>query len=406
MIFGTPIWFWLFATVIIPILVHLWNKKSGNPQLLGTFRFLPNEDFSKARSIQLHEIPLLLVRIAIIFTITFLLIGLLFETEKPSIAKIQIIQTDNPAKEEESNQDGSILKEVSRQEITSLGWWNIISQVEYELAPEQVIASGDFSSNYFGTSKPTANSKIDWIPINESSPNEITSQPWIGKDGVVYQYKQSRRDDKITANIEPVTEVENVTEIPELQVILSDELSEKIKNGIIFTLNKWEIDWVELNTSEVFQVNFGKETWKLDEIKSTNEEVSNIEANTVTGISFKVSELDYSDIMNPTFLKADDVSFFGKIDEQTFLMNGKVSERNESWVFAGITHNILLDVLEINEFLAPQLSESQRALSTESSTSRGRKSTRTESENAEVELFVVLLLLWSLERWLAPKRGM
>ena len=404
--FGVPNWFWLCASAIIPILIHLWNKKSGKPQLLGTFRFLPNEDFSKARSIQLHEIPLLLIRIAMIVTITFLLIGLLFETEHPFVAKVQIIQTDKPTKEQESNQDDSILKEVSSKEIVSAGWWNIISQVEHELAPEQIMVSGDFGSNYFSTSKPNVNTNIDWIPLDGSTPKEITSQPWIGNKGVAYQYKQSRSKDKIIANIEPLTNLQGIAEIPELQIVLSGELNENVESGIKFTLNKWGIDWVEQNISEVFQINFGEETRILEEIKSTSEEISYVEANAVSGISFITSNMDSSVIMKSTFMKANDVSLFGKKDEQTFLINGKVSESNESWVYAGITQTMLLEVLKIDEFLTPQLPASQREMMTESSLENGAKTKRTESENAQVGLFVILLLMWSLERLLAPKRGM
>src|SRR5690554_2756424 len=89
----SPAWLWLCSLIIIPIFIHLWNRKLGKSQLLGTFRFLPDHSFNAPRHVQLHEISLLLLRMLMVILIGLLLANIFWLNDVEHIEKITIIET-------------------------------------------------------------------------------------------------------------------------------------------------------------------------------------------------------------------------------------------------------------------------------------------------------------------------
>lgn len=409
MILGSPIWIWLCTAMVIPILIHLWNKKSGRPQLLGTFRFLPKEDFSKARSLQLHEVPLLLVRIGIITTIAALLTGIFLKVEKPIISQIQLIQTDAHSSEEEIEENGSLKKEVSQKEVASIGWWNIISQVEHDFNPQQVIVKGDFNLENFNKERVANSIVLDWIPSQEMIQNEYISEPWKGEDGSIFQFVQTSSETGFESRIESVSSAADTSDLDEVKISINDQLHKRIKDGIIYTANRWNFVIEEEQLSDVVRIEVNDNVWLLKHFQEEDGGEGFIAANAISGISFKSRNMNLSPSLDTIFLKGrtNEIPFFGKKDNQTFIVNGHIEEELESWVYAGITNQMILDVLEVEEgFLSPQIPESQRELSLTTSGSGSEKRNQAEQKDGRAGLLGILLLLWIIERWLAPKKGM
>ncbi len=59
--------------VIIPIAIHLWNKKESKIVKVGSIKWLPNEESNKSSSLQLNEIWLLIMRCLMIGLLAFLM---------------------------------------------------------------------------------------------------------------------------------------------------------------------------------------------------------------------------------------------------------------------------------------------------------------------------------------------
>ncbi len=62
---------------IIPIAIHLWNKKEAKVIKVGSIQFVPTQDSNQSKSIQLNEIFLLLLRCLLLGIISFLMAGLI-----------------------------------------------------------------------------------------------------------------------------------------------------------------------------------------------------------------------------------------------------------------------------------------------------------------------------------------
>ncbi|MEQ9166083.1 MAG: BatA domain-containing protein, partial [Fulvivirga sp.] len=54
---------YLFALLgfLIPIAIHLWNKKEAKVIKVGSIQFVPTQDSNQSKSIQLNEVFLLLL---------------------------------------------------------------------------------------------------------------------------------------------------------------------------------------------------------------------------------------------------------------------------------------------------------------------------------------------------------
>jgi hypothetical protein len=77
---------YLFALLgfLIPIAIHLWNKKEAKVIKVGSIQFVPTQDSNQSKSIQLNEVFLLLLRCLILGIISFLMVGLIIKENKVS----------------------------------------------------------------------------------------------------------------------------------------------------------------------------------------------------------------------------------------------------------------------------------------------------------------------------------
>lgn len=77
---------YLFALLgfLVPIAIHLWNKKEAKVIKVGSIQFVPAQDSNQSKSIQLNEVFLLLLRCMILGMVSFLMAGLIIKETKPT----------------------------------------------------------------------------------------------------------------------------------------------------------------------------------------------------------------------------------------------------------------------------------------------------------------------------------
>ncbi|MCX2746121.1 BatA domain-containing protein [Mangrovivirga sp. M17] len=60
-----------FSALIIPLIIHLVNRRQGKILKIGSLKFLEGKEVQKARSIKLHEVILMLLRMVLILLLVF-----------------------------------------------------------------------------------------------------------------------------------------------------------------------------------------------------------------------------------------------------------------------------------------------------------------------------------------------
>ena len=71
-----PIWLWGLTGLLIPIGIHLLSRKQGKIIKFGSLRHLEESQTKQSINVRLNEVPLLILRCALIFLIVILLCGL------------------------------------------------------------------------------------------------------------------------------------------------------------------------------------------------------------------------------------------------------------------------------------------------------------------------------------------
>src|SRR5690349_18614316 len=69
----SPFWLIALSGVLIPVLIHLWNKKPGRTIKVGSIRWLEATASKRLNSIRLHDWLLLLLRMAIVALVALVL---------------------------------------------------------------------------------------------------------------------------------------------------------------------------------------------------------------------------------------------------------------------------------------------------------------------------------------------
>lgn len=410
MIVGTPIWLWLGLAALIPVIIHLWNKRTGRPRLLGTFRFLPEESFASAKSIELHEIPLMLIRIIMVVLLALLLAGLFLEEEVNGVERVIISETSTAGSVQEEVEGGTLSVSVSSEEIGQKGWWNVLEQLEYLKQPERITIRGDLSEVNFRGPRPVSNAEVNWEPVDSLYTNELILAAWQSADEQYRALIQRRTDAGIESVIEEMalSEVQNneveVTEEPRL--ILNPVNNEAINLGLEFVAAGWGLEMEEQPMTELARLELGEEIFRLAQEMDEQGVEGLLEANSMFGISLTVKEMraDVQPQKEIVVTRNEHIPFIYMDSEGSMVVNGTVEKELQSWIYAGIAQRFLTEAFGVNEFLAPELIEAQRDPA--SFTSRERRADSTEQRSARLWLMGLLALCWLTERWLAPRRGM
>ena len=71
--FLNPIWFFGAAALLIPVLIHLWNIRSGKVLKVGSISLINAASRKSSRSFKLLDIPLFILRCLLLFILALLL---------------------------------------------------------------------------------------------------------------------------------------------------------------------------------------------------------------------------------------------------------------------------------------------------------------------------------------------
>lgn len=373
MIFGAPVWFWLLAAIATPVAVHLWNRKSGKPQLLGTFRFLPERSFAKAGRIELHEVPLLTLRVLIVLLIVLLLAGLFIPRESEKMETIKIIETSGEYSEVLTD-TGILELNIPGRRIDEIGWWRIFEQIEYEYRPDVILAEGGTGLNRFSGKRPGLNAMVEWT--GETSPA-----------------------DPDMSSTEPV----------DFRLTVRENLEDNRKQGFRFTADLWDANYLEetLRENLLAVLHKGEEEFELLEIERESENADYLGAGPVTGVRISVNLFDDSiKVPNAILYSAVNrvpVLWEDPENNQRLWLNSEPETVLSAWFYSAAAQQLFKMAGASVSADFPELTNRQRyPLERTETMVSGMK----EKSSAVTWLFILLLICWAAERSIAPKREM
>jgi len=397
---GVPAWLWIMAAAAVPVIIHLWSRKSGKPKMLPTFRFLPEKSFARASRIELHEKTLLFLRIVLILLISLLLAGLFFDSDLPEFSSVIITESESGVNQ--SNENATVLElQVSPDRIDRLGWFRLIEQVEYDYSPGLIMVSGRLTADRFSGQLPFLSADLEWVAAD--LPDNFQGKSWSGADNNLFSYIQTRSDSLIETKIEPVDEANDGNMPDRLALTINSNLDDAQKTGFEQAAGLWKIEKTEadLPQGRIADVQYGDNEISLDGANLQNLTEEYLNAGPDFGIQLHLL-VDDSIQTDRTSLRST-MKVIRKRDEMEFQLAAVPHAPYTEWFYAGVAHQLLKTVVGIDHDLHPELTNEQRQpLIREQPVKAGL----TEKESAGPILLILILLVWAGERTLSNRRGM
>lgn len=402
---GITAWLWILAAAVIPLLIHLWSRKSGQPKMLPTFRFLPEKSIARASRIELHEKLLLLLRIALITLIAFLLAGLFFDRPQRTAQTVKLTEHETESSEEWGGDD--ILEIIiSSQQIDRLGWWHLLEQVDYEYRPNLIITEGRLTSDRFTGELPELSAELEWNPIE--LPAEIQSATWNGADDRKFEYVQQRTDGFVDNRIVPLSEgVDSLAGGSSLRVLISSDTDSNFKSGFETAAELWNIELTEadLPSGQLADIRFDDREIRLFSESSAAQVQMQLSPGPQFGVEIPVMVSDSIHAENDQMRRFDGnrKSVVFEKGQNEFVLQSTPDAAYAHWFYAGVGHQLLKEAAGIDDMHYPEVSDDKRQpirIEEPARAGVGRK------EPATNILLLCLLLVWAAERILSNRRGM
>ena len=397
---GVISWLWVMAAAVIPVMIHLWSRKSGKPKMLPTFRFLPEKSIARASRIELHEKTLLFLRIVLILLISLLLAGLFFDSDPPEFSSVKI--TESEAGMTQSNENENVLElQVPSERIDRLGWFHLVEQVAHDYNPDLILADGGLTADRFTGKLPELSADVEWVAAD--LPDTLKGGSWRGADNSLYSFIQTRTDSLIQSKIEPADEesVENEPDV--LALTINSKLDSAQKTGFEQVAGLWRIEMTEADMSpgRIAEVQYGDRDINLTRGNFETLFQDYLIPGPHFGIQLPVSVRDsmYADRIN---MSLKDIGIYHLNDGQ-FQLTAVPDESYAEWFFAGVAHQLLKAAVEIDDEFHPELASDQRQPLVRE---QPLKAGMAEKETANPYLLVLILLIWAGERVLSNRRGM
>ncbi|MCG2617969.1 BatA domain-containing protein [Terrimonas sp. NA20] len=204
-----PIALFASAAVIIPVLIHLWNKRKGQTLKVGSISLLTENAKTTSRNFRITEWPLLLLRCLLIILVAALLAQPYWNNQQQKNKAGWIIINEHElatAYQQQQYLIDSLLKkgfelrnlspQINTLTLSDTGkyeqnqpavqnYWSYIRYLDAALPPKfPVYIISDLSAAHFAGKRPSAQLELYWISINRPlKADTITVDTYVDADG-------------------------------------------------------------------------------------------------------------------------------------------------------------------------------------------------------------------------------
>ncbi len=197
MTFLHPSYLWAFWGLLVPIAIHLWSKKEAKTIKVGSVQLLSDSKSKRSSSLQLNELLLLLLRMAVLALLVLLMAKPQWPGEPRTSKVVYIVEpsllgNDKLKQRLDSLWQGSEVRVLKKNFPLYTGsengssvekipkYWQLASEMDALKADSIVIFTKGLQQGIKGMRPHTRNS-IHWIQI-DGGPSEFVKPIWAYKD--------------------------------------------------------------------------------------------------------------------------------------------------------------------------------------------------------------------------------
>ena len=255
--FASSIWLWAMAGIIIPLLIHLWNVRKGKTLKVGSISFFSETPISRARSLRLTDLLLLLIRCLIFLLLAmFIAKPILSSTfssnkqgwlliEKSTIPAVyreygneidSMLDRGAELHELGGNFEVITLADSTVNEQAGISYWELLRELEHKIPgglPVKVYTENRLA-RFYGA-RPILNLNLDWKTVDTNHETTWIEQAYTGYDDSIVMVIGKSSGEGTTFNKHVLSESD--------QMINPDPLSVQYENDTM------RVDTSELNIS-------------------------------------------------------------------------------------------------------------------------------------------------------------
>lgn len=181
MVFLNPTYLWAFLGLMVPVAIHLWNKKDGRTIQIGSVYLLEESDAKQSKQIEFSELWLLLLRLLVLGILVLILAAPQITKKRvhvpityivePDLLKNERIKTilDTIGSDKEIRILGEGLPKMedwaeNQETATALQYWQWTKTMETLQTDSIVVFTQALLSGVQGI-RPKVDKKIDWIIV-------------------------------------------------------------------------------------------------------------------------------------------------------------------------------------------------------------------------------------------------
>lgn len=189
--------YYLFAAIgiVVPIAIHLWNRKSGKVIKVGSVKFLEESESSSFSNVRLTEWILLALRIVLILLLSLIMAGTNYLTnnqqpEKMYLIDKALINSPNYSKLVDSLQQYALhllkpgFPEVGVESNDYIDYWHLIAKMENKQDQEFVVFSSNQIKNFKGK-KHMLPSNVEWLYLPVEAQEFIVGAQLTMEDSLI-----------------------------------------------------------------------------------------------------------------------------------------------------------------------------------------------------------------------------
>ncbi len=210
--FSTPFALFSLVALMIPVVIHLLHRHPGKPIKVGSIKFLQESQRHRFKSFKLHEVPLLLLRAALVAVLAMLLAqpfwtssgdssqrkafaGVLLSAaalphEQNSPLRSEIDSLKNAGYELRLFAPGfPLLTSYSapRELNETEDYWSLLRELDAILPDSsRLVIYASTQIKHFRGERPALRANVVWRAIPASKPNQwIAEARWLGQDSLL-----------------------------------------------------------------------------------------------------------------------------------------------------------------------------------------------------------------------------
>ncbi|MEO9479505.1 MAG: BatA domain-containing protein [Maribacter dokdonensis] len=429
MSFAHPSYLWALLGLLVPIAIHLWSKKEAKTIKIGSVQWLSESKSKQSSSIQLNEWWLLVLRMGIISLLVLLMAKPQWHSKVSTTSLTYIIEpelvqyTDFMSRFNEISDDQEIrllrkglpLKE-NKQAIVTINsipdYWALASEMDVLQTDSIVVFTKGFAKGLKGA-RPETKHKMHWVVIDSALAKETPFLAYKKKNGLqLFSGKSSPFDTKVSKKNIKLGDEFTLSTNGDSLVISGTNPSKKIpvyvqkpiKIALYYT-DSLQNDKTYIEAAlKALSIYLDREVQVESSLDI--EVVSNKEADAIIWLSAKPSPKTAKKLLA---FKEDALSqsmIIAGVAEHTFYLTKRINSENA--VTERLTEQLLqmLDINgEVEKFIAEvdQRSVTSTELETTYTPSK-KKQKQLASQNVNPYLWLILLVLLLVERFVAYKR--